>query len=145
MTFFEQLTASQRRVLLLQDANRGTCKSLARMGLITFSESAETATRTVELTELGQMVLFAHQQRRNTTRDFKIGDRVVAFDFTWSNGSCWFSGREYTVYSVGKRFVTLTDGIGQDRRNPWNLAHVADVEKAGLMELVSRNIPEGQS
>lgn len=145
MTVFEQLSESQQKVLLLQNANRGTCKSLARKGLITFSESAETRTRMVELTDLGQMVLFAHSQRENTTTKFKTGDRVVALDFSPHNGAWEFAGRECTVYSVGARFVTLTGGIGQDRRNAWNLAHARSVEKAGLLHLVRKDPAEVRS
>lgn len=136
MNVFEQLSDAQQRVLLLQGANRGTCKSLARMGLITFTESAETASRTVELTDLGLMVLFAHSQRHNTSDLFSLGERVITLDFNWQNSALRFYGRDVIVTKLTPALVTVQMNSYQVRRHPFNVARYADVEAAGLLGLV---------
>lgn len=143
MTVFDQL--SERQQVALQGAVAGVGTRKALMGLGLAERDDLSGFKRVVLTDLGRIVLFAHEQRENTTALFKQGDRVVSLDFGWPYHQLRFEGRDLVVMKVGKEKLTLQRNSYQVQRFAFNVAHYADVEAAGLLGLVRPDPLEVQS
>lgn len=143
MTVFDQL--SERQQVALQGAVAGVGTRKALMGLGLSERDDLSGFKRVVLTDLGRIVLFAHEQRENTTALFKQGDRVVSLDFGWPYHQLRFEGRDLVVMKVGKEKLTLQRNSYQVQRFAFNVAHYADVEAAGLLGLVRPDPLEVQS
>jgi len=110
------------------------------MGLITFEEN--TQYRTVELTDLGLMVLFAHSQRHNRADKFKVGDAVITLEMNWHNGALKYTGCVTTVVKVSESRVGVPAiGFGASPGfwrllNPHSVAFLADVIDSDLRNII---------
>lgn len=106
-----------------------TLATLQRMGLICMSEWYGYS-----VTQTGLMVLFAHQQRQNTTQLFRKGDRVLTMDFTWRSGELCFQGRDVVVTKVSDHDVAVQRNDFRAVRLPESLAHYEHVQSARLLD-----------
>jgi hypothetical protein len=107
------------------------------MGLIQFEDLS--GYKPFLLTDLGRMVILAHDQLKNTPATFPPGTEVVTLDCSWTNGGLSFHGWLGVVTRAAERpggMVFVKTPYAEVRRQPVFLARAADVEAAGLMGLV---------
>jgi hypothetical protein len=142
MTAFESLSGPQREAMLgRQKADRGTRKALAANGLIEFDDVS--GYQPVTLTDMGRLVLFQHERRNRPVSDFKPGDRVVNVSISQQKGAWGIYNEVCTVERVGGALVFVLSPDGHEmKKAPFHLAHVHELEEAGLDALIAFEVSD---
>jgi hypothetical protein len=138
MNAFDDLTPAQRKALKGKSGNLRTLKSLAKFGL-----THETPDGW-ELTEDGEWAALELGLGEQTETTFKQGDRVVAlfriadtFRYIPASGTVVNRPSDWRHGPVVCVSLSLSEGHKAPLNfSPRNIAHVKDVEAAGLMDLV---------